>query len=150
MLPSRRALVVALGNPLTVEDSFGPRVLESIRSAPAPPDVDLLDAHTDLLGHIDRFPSYPLVILIDALLDPSSPQAISVVDESTLLSFPDDAPSIHQMSPVTALKLFRQLHPDAPTRIVLVAYRVHEMGFLGALDEAIVAQAAREVLRLLE
>jgi len=150
VLPTRKALVVALGNPLTVEDSFGPKVLERIRSAPALPDVDLLDAHTDLLGHIDRFPSYPLVILVDVLLDPSAPGTVVTVDEPTLLSFSDEAPSIHQISPVMALRLFRQLHADAPTRIALVAYRVREVSFSGSLDEAVIAQAAREVLRLLE
>lgn len=155
MLPTRKALVVALGNPLTVEDSFGPRVLERIRAAPGLPEVDLLDAHTDLLGHIDRFASYPLVIIVDALLDPAGKVApegeVVTLEEATVLLLPDAAPpSIHQISAVMALKLFRQLHADTPTRIVLVVYCTHQVSFSGSLNEEIIEQAANKVLRLIE
>ena len=141
-----------MGNPLAVEDSFGPRVLQRIRAAFDLPDVDLLDAHTDLLGHIDRLASYPLVVIVDALLDPAGKVAAAgslvILDEVRLLSLPDEAHSIHQISPVVALKLFRQLYPDAVTRIVLVAFCASEVQFRGTLKEDTIAQAANEVLRL--
>ena len=116
------------------------------------PHIDLLDAHTDLLGHIDSFASYPLVIILDALLDPTgkhgTPGEVVTLEEATLLSLPDDSPSIHQISPVVALKLFRKLHPGASTRIVLVACCTREVSYSGTLDEAAVTQAVRQVLRL--
>ena len=143
-----------MGNPLTVEDSFGLRVLQKIRLAADQPNIDLLDAHTDLLGYIDRFASYPLVVIVDALLDPNgilcSPGEVSTLEEVALLSLPDDSPSIHQISPVVALKLFRKLHPEATTRIFLVAYCTRAVGYSGILDEAVVAQAASQVLRLVQ
>jgi hydrogenase maturation protease len=141
-----------LGNPLTVEDSFGPRVLERIRAVPDLSEVDLLDAHTDLLGHIDRLASYPLVIIVDAMLDPAGKVAaageVVTIGEQMLLSFPDEARSIHQISPVMALKLFRQLYPDAVTQVVLVAFCTSEVQFSGTLREDTIGQAANEVLRL--
>jgi hydrogenase maturation protease len=137
--------VVALGNPMMAQDNFGPRVLQKLRAAELP-GVDLLDAHTDLLAQIENFPSYELVILVDALLDPAGAVGaageVFAVDQSQLLSFPDDAASIHQISPVTAVKLFCLLHPDATTRFILVAYSTSEMTFSGALSDEIIEQAS--------
>jgi hydrogenase maturation protease len=136
---------MALGNPLMAEDSFGPRVLRKLRDTGLA-GVDLLDAHTDLLGHIEDLLSYTLVVIIDALLDPAGSLGpageVFAVEQPQLLSLPDDASSIHQMSPVTALKLFRTLYPDAGTRFVLVAYGAPGITFSGAPDESLIERAA--------
>ncbi len=137
--------MVALGNPLTAEDSFGPRVLQKVRDDGLP-GVVLLDAHTDLLGQICDLSSYSLVIMVDALLDPKGTLGpageVFAVEQSQLLSLPEDSSSIHQISPVMAVKLFRKLYPEATTRFVLVAYSATEIRFSGALNDESIEQAA--------
>lgn len=158
-----RALVIALGNPLAGDDAFGPRVLECLLQEGADQrGIDLLDAHTDLLGAIDRFPEYGLVVVVDAVLDPAGtvgkPGEIVVLGEDDLRSWPDHSPNIHRVSPLLGLRLFRELHPDAPARIALVLLCVSGIelgaatgsGFApGLANGATVALAAREVRRIL-
>ena len=148
-----RTLIAALGNPLSVEDSFGPKVLEVLRrDLSGATFIDLVDAHTDLLAYIGRFESYSLVILIDALLDSSQAGQVISLEESALISLPEDSASIHQFSPVFAIKLFRQLYPGAATRIFLVALCVPEVTFSSsaALDDDALARAAGHVMRILQ
>jgi hydrogenase maturation protease len=124
----KSSLVIGLGNPLSRDDAFGPMVLDRLAQevgAP-PPDADLLQADTDVLSHIDRFPEYARVILVDTVLDPDGktgpPGAVVVLEEEIFLAWPETSPGVHQMSPLLAVKLFRKLHPRARTRIALVAY----------------------------
>jgi len=123
---SRRTLIIGLGNPLMGKDAFGIRVLERLLDEdPASlRQADLADAHADLLSRIDSFPAYERVVLIDAILDPDakigSAGCVVLLDEETLSLWPDTSPSVHQLSPLLAVKLFRQLHPEAATRIFLV------------------------------
>lgn len=117
---------MGLGNPLGGDDAFGPLVLERLKrsSSQSLADTDLDCAHTDLLGYLDRFPDYGLVVLVDALLDPekeiATPGTVVALAEECWEGFPDSSPSVHQVSPLLAVRLFRKLHPDAGTRFVLV------------------------------
>jgi hydrogenase maturation protease len=127
----RRILILGLGNPLAGDDSFGAIVVEALARVPLPA-ADVAAVHTDLLGWIDRFENYERVILVDALLDPDGPAGeVSVLTEAQLASFPDASPSVHQMSPLLALRLFRQLYPGAKTEVVLVALRTREIRIPG-------------------
>lgn len=123
---SKRTLVIGLGNPLLGDDAFGPRVIERLRlEAPGSlQDADLVDAHTDLLGQIDRFPAYEQVVLVDAILVPGERELhtghVMLLDEETLQALSETSPSVHQLSPALAVKLFRRLHPHAATQIHLV------------------------------
>ncbi len=123
---SRRTLIIGLGNPLMGKDAFGTRVIERLlKENPASRQhADLADAHTDLLSRIDSFPAYGRVVLIDVILDPDakigSAGSVVLLDEETLSLWRDTSPSVHQLSPLLAVRLFRQLHPEAATRIFLV------------------------------
>jgi hydrogenase maturation protease len=124
--PSRTTLIVGLGNPLSGDDIFGPKVLEQLRESETQPlpGTITIDAHTDLLNHIEAFTKYDSVLLIDAILDPEGklgePGKVVVFDEETFQSFSETSQSIHQMSPLLAVKLFRTLHPEAQTQITLI------------------------------
>jgi len=159
---SRRTLILGLGNPLMGQDAFGTRVIERLlEENPAVlQHAEVSDAHTDLLGRIDRFPAFELVVLIDAILDPDAKIGeagrIVVLGEETLHLLPESSPSAHQISPLLAVKLFRQLHPEATTRILLVGLLASgirlgsEIGpEAGALREESVAEGVRRVLELL-
>jgi len=154
--------VIGLGNPLMGDDAFGPRVIERLRRET--PDslryADLADAHTDLLTQIARFPAYRRVVLVDAVIYPQecagSAGNIVVLDEETIQAWPETSPSVHQLSPLLAIKLFRCLNPHAATQILLLGLCTNgaELGSgmgakSGALSEETVAagvEKARELL----
>ena len=148
----RRALSVAVGNELCGKDSFGARVLARLRDEPELVEcADLLLAHTDLLAQIERFSDYSEVVMLDAVLAPGQEGQVLLFEEQELFSWPADAPSGHQVSPLLALRLFRALHPEAQTRIRLVGLCVEAIALgpslppPGALDAAVelVRRAAR-------
>jgi hydrogenase maturation protease len=97
--------VIGLGNPPVGDDAFGSRVLKPLRSqaAWALRHAELVDAHADLLGLIDRFPDYERVILVAAFLDPAAelgnPGRVALADEEALAAWPETSPSAHQLSP---------------------------------------------------
>jgi hydrogenase maturation protease len=124
--PEMKALLAGMGNPLSGDDGFGPRVLDQLRLAGMHnlPGISLLNAFTDLLNHIESFVEYDRVVLIDSILDPErrmgTPGMVGVLGEQSLLSLPEASQGVHQMSPVLGVKLFRTLHPAARTTIQLV------------------------------
>jgi len=130
---SLRTLILGLGNPLSGDDGFGAQVLGLLHQsgAESPPGTSLVDAHTDLLNHIESFAAYDRVVLIDAILDPEgklgAPGQIIMLHEEDFLSWSAISPGVHQMSPIMTVKLFRQLYPEARTRIVLVGLLVDQL-----------------------
>jgi len=129
----KKTLLVGLGNPLSGDDGFGPLVLERLRAAGLGglPDVSILDAGTDLLNHIENFPKYDCVVLIDAILDPEgrlgAPGRVEVLEEKSFLSWSETSEGVHQMSPLLGIKLFRILHPEASTEIYLIGLFVDQL-----------------------
>ena len=125
--------MIGLGNPLSGDDGFGAHVLEQLRpGVSAFPDHTILsDAHTDLLNHIENFSGYDCVILVDAILDPDGklghPGHIALFNEEAFASWPETSPSVHQVSPLLAVKLFRLLHPEAKSQITLVGLLVDQI-----------------------
>jgi hydrogenase maturation protease len=123
---SPRALVLGLGNPLCGDDAFGEAVVAALERSPlaAPARVELARAGTDLLGELGRLAAHDLVILVDALLDDAAAErGVRVLEEEELAAWGDASPSVHELSPLLALRLFRALEPGAATRVVLVALR---------------------------
>jgi hydrogenase maturation protease len=145
-------LILGLGNSLSDQDNFGPRVINFLKKQSLPPDIKLVDAGTDLLAHIEEFSSCPLVIFVDALLKPEeeTPGRILIIAEKELLSWPADSPSIHQFSPLLALQLFRKLYPASNTRFLLVALCVSSVNFSSSsfLPESLIAEGAQTVRQL--
>jgi hydrogenase maturation protease len=129
----KKILVLGLGNPLSGDDRFGSIVLESLsrHAREFSPDVTLIDAHTDLLNHLEDFSKYDSVVLIDTILDSEGklgkPGGILVRREEAFRCWPEESHGAHQMSPLLAVKLFRSLHPDAQTRITLVGLLVDQV-----------------------
>jgi hydrogenase maturation protease len=146
----RRVLIVALGNELCGDDGFGPAVLARLHDDPEiAPRADLLLAGTDLLGQIERFLDYTDVLLLDAVLEPSRAGEVVLFEEQELLSWPADAPSGHQISPLLAVRLFRTLHPEAPTRLRLLGLCVEAIALApNHCAPAALAAARDRLLRL--
>ena len=124
-----KRLVVGLGNPLAGDDGFGPAVVQRLRDGVARDAVDVVDAGTDLLAHIESFAAYDEVILVDAVLDRARAGEVAIVEQEALLEFPDVAAGCHDLSPLVAVKIFRALHPEAVTRFALVALFTGDVRF---------------------
>ena len=128
-----KVLILGLGNPLSGDDGFGARVLDLLHRNGTEflPDVTLVDAHTDLLNHIESFAAYDRVVLVDAILDPENmlgkPGQIVVLHEKDFLAWSEASSSAHQMSPILSVKLFRQLYPAAQTQIILTGLLVDQL-----------------------
>ena len=163
-----RRLVLGLGNRLVGEDGFGSAVIELLRRRPdVPAAVDLVDAHTDLLAQVETLATYDEVVLVDVVVSaPGTPKpdearraesgeggghpgAVTVVDEEAFMRWPETSPSCHQISPLLALKLFRTLHPEAATRIRLVALHADEVRTAPGVATSVVAAGADAVVRLI-
>jgi hydrogenase maturation protease len=148
--------VIGLGNPLSGDDGFGARVLEQLRPGVSafPDQTTLSNAHTDLLNHIENFSGYDCVILVDAILDPDGklghPGHIALFNEEAFASWPETSPSVHQVSPLLAVKLFRLLHPEAKSQITLVGLLVDQISRTPryATDDMI-AEGAKSVLAII-
>lgn len=145
-----RRLVLGLGNPLVGEDGFGPAVIETLRRRPDLPDgADLVDAGTDLLGQLDTLESYDEVVLVDVVISDGRAGTIEVIEEATLTGWPDTSPSCHHVSPLLAVKLFRTLHPQASTRIKLVALHAEALHATPGVAPTAVAAGAQLVAGLI-
>jgi len=131
-------------------DGFGAAVLERVRAVPGLGEVaDVLDAHTDLVGQIDRLARYQRVILVDAIVAAGSPGRVGVYEEARFADWPDTSPSCHQISPLVAIKLLRRLHPGAAPEIVLVSLSVDEVSRDAGVSDETVEAGARFVTHLL-
>jgi hydrogenase maturation protease len=143
-----KLLVLGIGNPLQGADGFGPAVIERLRTLAPGDGVRLVDAGTDLLGEIDRFAAYDHIVLVDAIV--GADPGVQIVEEQTFSGWDDRSPSCHTLSPLLALKLFRQLYPTAQTTIALVALGVDSARFGQTLAAGDVDAGAEAVLMLIE
>jgi hydrogenase maturation protease len=130
---SPQTLILGLGNPLSGDDCFGPQVLELLHrnGMGSQPGISLIDAHTDLLNHLESFAGYDRVLLIDTILDPEkrlgqSGQIVALKEEEFLL-WSETSQSVHQMSPLLAVKLFHQLYPESKTPVTLIGILVDQL-----------------------
>jgi hydrogenase maturation protease len=143
-------LVVGLGNPLAGSDGFGAAVVARLRELGGlPAGVALIDAGTDLMGHLNAFLAYDHVVLVDAVVGAGHPGDVTTIEETVFGSWPASAASCHHLSPLVAVKLFRALHPQAGTRVTLVGYCADEITLGPGLPEAAVAAGAAAVGRLI-
>jgi Ni,Fe-hydrogenase maturation factor len=115
------------------------------------PGAVLIDANTDLLNFLEDFAGYDRILLIDTILDPEnklgSSGQIAVLKESEFLSWSESSSSVHHMSPLLAVKLFRQLYPDANTQITLIGLLVDQLTHVPRYATADRIREATNVLR---
>lgn len=146
----RTSLVVGIGNPLQGTDGFGPAVIDRLRRTRDLGDsIELVDACTDLLAHLDRFAAHECVVLVDAIVGAEG-RGVALFDEETFSQWDERSPSCHALSPLLAVKLFRRLHPTSLTRIVLVGLSVDALGFGHSLAPEDVEAGVQAVIQLIE
>lgn len=147
VVDDRPVSVVGCGNWMIRADRVGPRVLAVLGSRPSP-DVELCDVGTTVLGLLDRLHGQELLILVDACAGRGEPGEVRVAEPELIAS--DRPPSSHQIGPVDALVVARELYPERlPGRLLFVQV---ETGGLGPADEdaacdRAVAAVEREIER---
>jgi len=143
------SLVIGLGNPLQGPDGFGPAVIDRLRRVSLSERTTLLDAGTDLIGHLDRLAGFDRAILVDAVAGGAGTGAVSIVDEAAISQWSVASPDSHAVSAVLALGLFRRLYPAARTTIVLVGLDAPYLDVGGGLADGTIQEGVAAVLRLL-
>ena len=148
MIP-RRMLVVGAGNVLAGDDGFGGAVIARLCGREDRPEgVDLLDAGTDVLGHIETLAAYDEVILVDVVVGAGHAGHVSVFDERTAAGWTDNPAGAHHLSPLTAIRLLRVLHPEARTQVTFVALCADRLALGEVVSDAAVAAGVDAVVRL--
>jgi hydrogenase maturation protease len=71
-----RALIVGLGNPLATDEGVGPAAIERLLARGLPPDVEAIDAGTDLLAVLDDLCAAGSAHLVDCVLAGSPPGTV--------------------------------------------------------------------------
>jgi hydrogenase maturation protease len=98
-------LVIGLGNRLVPEDAVGLYCFDQLRTlATARPDIDFVEAGTDLLRAAPHMRGRELIILIDAVDNPASPLTVLEHGSPDLSEAQEHA---HHLSAVQALNLIR-------------------------------------------
>lgn len=117
---SRPRLVVGLGNPLMGDDGVGWHIAEGLREHPGlPDDVEVVPGGTDLLRLQAELEERPRVVLVDAMVDAAPPGTL-LRFEGDLRELDQRGGSVHQIPPVQALRLLRDL--DSAIRHVPVTF----------------------------
>ena len=138
---------VVIGAPGTPKPEVARRV-ESGEGGPGPPKPDV--ARRVESGEGGPGPPKPEVARrVESGEGGGHAGAIAVVDEETFMRWPESSPSCHQISPLLAVKLFRALHPEAATRITLVALHADELRAAPGVAASVVAAGGEAVLRLI-
>jgi Ni,Fe-hydrogenase maturation factor len=95
---------------------------------------------------VETLGSYDEVVLVDVVIGAGHPGDVEVVDEATFMRWPETSPSCHQISPLLAVKLFRALHPQAATRITLVALHADAVRAAPGVATSVVAAGGEAVV----
>lgn len=147
-------LVIALGNSMMGDDGVAFHLAgQLVTDARLPADVEVFWAGDDLLGCADRMAGRTRVTLLDALVDPSEPGALRVIEED-FGALEAQQSSAHQLSAIGSLELLRIVHPSLrKVRFTLLAIAVSSAEMQPELSAALAAklpQLLGQVLKALE
>jgi hypothetical protein len=106
-------------------------VLERLREDPfVRCGAGFVEAHTDLVGCIDRLSVRPWVILLDCVSRSGfEPGRVVAFSEAALRGWPRGSSDCHHLAPLETIDLLRTLHPGAATRIDLVALCIDRLAW---------------------
>ncbi len=133
-------LVIGLGNSLMGDEGIAFHLLEALREdLRLPTDVELFWGGADLLGCAGRMSGRSRVTLLDAMLDPSEPGALRVIEDD-FAALETLHLSAHQLSAAGAVELLRLTEPSLrDIRFKLIAVTVSAVEFRSALSPFLAA-----------
>jgi hydrogenase maturation protease len=104
-------LVIGLGNPLMGDDGIGSAIAERLKNDPRlPSDVAVISGVMDLLRLEDQIEGRARVILLDALVDPTQPGAVTVLRDC-FGGFELAQEHAHALSALQGVELLRLTNP---------------------------------------
>jgi len=101
--PSRRIVVLGVGNLLMSDDGLGVHAVRLLLQDP-PPDIEIYDVGTSALTALDLADGADRLLMIDAIQTNQPPGTLMRCNGFTAKTEPD-MPSIHAMGLTTALQL---------------------------------------------
>jgi hydrogenase maturation protease len=135
--------VVGAGNWLFTHDRVGPRVLEKLAGRYGD-EVELCDAGSGGLNVLDFLRGQELLLLVDACVDGGRVGEVRVL-EPDLDVTPTSGSSVHQIGPIEALIVARELYPEQlPQKSLLILVETE------GIDEALMEAACDEVVARLD
>lgn len=142
-----RTLVVGLGNPILTDDGVGVRAASAIEAALASAgreEVTVVEASVGGLRLMELMVGYQRVILIDALMDRSSP--LGTIRRLTLHDLQAISPTLHSASAhdtnlITALETGRRMGLPLPDEVIIYAVTVDNVTDFGEQLTPVVAAA---------
>jgi hydrogenase maturation protease len=135
--------VVGAGNWLLTHDRVGPRVLEKLAGR-YDEQVELCDAGAGGLNVLDFMRGQELLVLVDACVEGGPVGEVRVL-EPDLDVVPTTGSSVHQIGPIEALIVARELYPERlPRKSLLILVETD------GIDEATMEAACDEVVARLD
>jgi hydrogenase maturation protease len=135
--------IFGVGHWLLGIDRIGPRVLELLAGRHGS-EVELCDVGAGGLALLDHLRGQELVIVVDACLLGGAPGEIHRLEPEGL-ELSGTGGSVHQIGPLEALAVARQLYPDQlPRRTVVLAVETE------GLEPDGEAEACRRVLEMID
>ncbi len=115
-----------------------------------PPEIEVIEAGTDLLDCAGQMAGRTSVTLLDAMLDPLEPGVLRVF-KGDLSEFEHGQPSVHQLSVPGSLELLKAAYPQLrDIRFTLLAVTVDSAEARARLSPALEAMLPDLVERILE
>ena len=110
--------IAGAGNWLLAHDRIGPQVLERAAGRYGP-EVELCELGSRGLGLLDLLRGQELLLVVDACLFGGAPGEIHVVDpDLDAAGGEGGAVSVHQIGPLEALYVARELYPEQLPRTI--------------------------------
>lgn len=121
---SKRApiLVLGVGNILLRDEGVGVRVIEALRCANVPPDVELYDGGTIGADLLDVIADRRKVIVIDAVLGEFEPGTVLRMTPRDLEPRQEVGASLHDFGVLETLTLARQMNAE-PKEVLLIGVK---------------------------
>lgn len=155
MNPSKKIIVVGVGNPLRRDDGIGPKIINKLRrgaslprsSVVISPFVDFFDAGTDALLLIDAIERYDLAIIIDAVDMNAVPGTVKLfTPDEAKINIKNDVLSTHGFGLAEVIKLFELL--EIPTEIKILGIQPQDISYCEGLTD-VVKNKIPEILEII-
>lgn len=115
-------LVLGVGNILLRDEGVGVRVIETLRRANLPPEVELYDGGTIGADLLDVIADRRKVIVIDAVLGDFEPGCVLRMTPTNLAPREQPGASLHDFGVLETLTLARQMNAE-PKEVVLIGVK---------------------------
>jgi hydrogenase maturation protease len=116
---AKSVLILGIGNILLRDEGIGVRVVEALRSADWPDDVEIIDGGTAGANLVELMADRQKMIVVDAMDAQVAPGTVLRLEGDELLPEPHAAVSLHQLALVDSLAIANLLG-CAPREVIVV------------------------------